>query len=70
MSDERTERDDVFINDFHREQYLRCKATDERMKSKHYTVEFARAQSKRMKELVRKAEEEMRKKKKSSKAGQ
>ena len=55
-----------FLNDFEREHYFRCKEVDERMKSMHYTVEFAKAQSQRWDELVRKAEEESKLKKKNS----
>ncbi len=58
--------DDRFINDFHREHYYRCQAENERVKSMHFTVEFARAQSQRMDELVRKQEEELRLKRKNS----
>ncbi len=51
------------LNDFEREHYFRCKEEDERVKSMHYSVEFAKAQSQRWEELVRKAEEESKLKK-------
>jgi TolA-binding protein len=62
--------DDCFINDFQREHYYRCQKENERVRSMHFTFEYAKAQSERMDELVRKQEEEELKRKNSLKAGQ
>ena len=57
---------DLFLNDFQREHYFRCLEEDKRVASMHYSAEFARAQSRRMDELVRKEREELRRKRKNS----
>ena len=42
-----------YLNDFEKEIYFHCIDMAEQTKSVHYSVEFARAQSQRMDELVR-----------------
>ncbi len=71
MSDQTTDTDDLFFNDFHRRHYEECMKENARVQSMCFSPEYARAQSQRMAELVRKEREESRKrKKKSSKDGQ
>lgn len=58
--------DDGYLNDFHREWDERCLKENEAMKSRHFSAEYLRAQSQRMRELVRLQEEVLRKQRRSS----
>ena len=51
------EREDNYLNDFHKEWDEQCMKERERTMSMRFSVERARAQSQRMKELVRQEEE-------------
>ena len=66
MSHLTTHTDDDYLNDFHREWNERCMKERERTQSMRFTHEYAKAQSDRMNELVRKQEEELRKSRKKS----
>ena len=66
MSHPTDHTDDDYLNDFHREWNERCMKENARVQATRYTAEQARAQCQRMKELVRKQEEELRKSRKKS----
>ena len=66
MSHPTDHTDDDYLNDFHRERNERCMKERERTQSMRFTYEYAKAQSDRMNELVRKQEEELRKNRKKS----
>lgn len=57
MSHQETHTDDVYLNDYHREWNERCMKENARVQSMHFSVEQARAQSRRMKDLVRQERE-------------
>lgn len=46
-----------FLNDFQKEHYERCLKENARVKSMHFSHEYAKAQSERMKDLLRQEEE-------------
>ncbi len=56
-----------YLNEFHKQWNEACEKTNERMKSKHFTHEYAKAQSERLEALVKKQEEEERKTKRKKK---
>ena len=60
MSHQTTHTDDGYLNDFHREWNERVLAYRASRQSMRFTAEQARAQSLRMKELVRQEEERLR----------
>jgi hypothetical protein len=66
MSQLKTPMDGDYLNDFHREWNERCMKENARVQATRYTAEQARAQCQRMKELVRKEKEELRKSRKKS----
>lgn len=66
MSEFRTLTEDGYLNDFHRQWNERCMRENERVKSMRFSHEYAKAQSERMKELIRQEEERLRKKRKKS----
>ncbi len=66
MSDQTTDTDDLFFNDFHRRHYEECMKENARVQSMCFSHEYLKAQSQRMAELVRKEREESRRRRKSS----
>ena len=71
MSHQTTNRDDLYLNDFHRKWDEECEKENARVRSMYFSAEYLRAQSQRMNELVQKQREELRRKRKnSSKGGQ
>jgi type IV secretory pathway VirB4 component len=61
--------DDRYLNDFHREWDKACEKENERVRSMHFTHEYAKAQSERMNALVQKQREEKRRKRKNASKG-
>ena len=66
MSHQETHTDDGYLNDFHRQWNESCMRENERVASMHLSHAFLKAQSERMKELVRQEEERSRKRRKKS----
>ena len=56
-----------YLNEFHKQWNEACEKENERIKSKRYSHEYAKAQSERLEALVEKQEEEERKTKRKKK---
>lgn len=60
MSQEKTDDEREYINEFHRQWNERCMVERQRTLSTSYSVEFPKAQSRRLAEQVRQEEEKIR----------
>ncbi len=58
MGNDKTSKEREYLNDFHKEWNERCEEANERVKSKRYTHEYAKAQAQRMNDLVDNSEKD------------